>query len=64
MTAPYASDRHKTRIGPPLCGPQQHAAAWEVIKSLAAAGLIQPVPDYEGNVAEAYADILGIEVPQ
>lgn len=55
------SDRHQTNLGPALCTAQQHQAAWEVIQSYAAAGLIQPVEDYEGGTAEAYADILGIE---
>jgi hypothetical protein len=58
----YPSDRQKTRLGPPLCGSDQHQAAWEVIQSYAAAGMLGPVPDWEGDVADAYADILGLEV--
>lgn len=55
------SDRHQTNLGPAVCTTQQHQAAWEVIKSFVAAGLIQPVEDFEGDTAEAYAEILGIE---
>lgn len=61
MTTPYVSDRHRTRVGPPLCGMEQHAAAWEVIKSWAEAGVLQPIPGWEGDLAEGYADILGIK---
>lgn len=53
-------ERHKAYLGPPLCTNEQHQGAWETIKTLAAAGLLKPVEDYDGDTAEAYADILGI----
>lgn len=60
MTVFNRSDRHNTRLGPPLCGQKQHDAARHVIETLAHAGMLAPIPGWDGSLAEGYADILGI----
>lgn len=53
-------EKHKAYLGPPLCGDDQHRQAWKTIQGLAAAGQLEPIPGWDGGLAEGYADILGV----
>jgi len=53
-------EKHKAYLGPPLCGDEAHRKAWQKIKIMAAAGHLEPIPGWNGGLAEGYADILGV----
>lgn len=53
-------EKHKAFLGPPLCGSATREKARRKIEIMAKAGHLGPIPGWEGDLAEGYADILGL----
>lgn len=53
-------EKHKAFLGPPLCSKATREVARKKIQILAEAGHLEPIPGWEGDLAEGYADILGL----
>lgn len=55
------SDRLQTRVDRPYASRDDHAKALETLRGLQAQGKLKPIDDWDGNLVEGYASILGIQ---
>ena len=55
------SDGHRTILEAPLCSDETRRLAYDFIVRNGKAGRLQPIPGWKGDLADGYADILGVK---